>query len=639
VRRGGRVPLLVALVLGDLAAAPLLHAADRPEDLPPVVVTATRIPTPLADLPASVTVITRAEIEARQPASALELLRQVPGLHVERAGGRGSVTSLFTRGADPNYTVVLVDGVKMNDPTNSRGGSFDLSSIDVGLIERIEVLRGPFSAVYGSDALGGVVNIVTREAPPHPSGAVEAGGGRYGWHRVATSGGGRLSRADLAVSAVYEDEGEPVRGNAFRDAAVHARGGVALGARSHLGLVTRYAGTHAASFPDDSGGPDLAVRRAVDRRDADEVTIGLTPSVAVRPWLDVEAQATFYRRTERFASPGVAPGVRDPFGIPPNRDETRFRRETVTASVVAQPRDTVRAAGGVDVQLEQGRSAGTLRVQGAPLPTRFALERETWAPFAELRVTPLRSLVVHAGARVDVPSAFAAEVSPRLGAQYTFDSSGTTLRGSWGRGFKLPSFFALGNPIVGNPRLVPETGWSGELGASQPLWGGRLVAAVTPFWSRYEHAVDFDEGPPPRLVNRAGVRAAGVELTADAEPAPALGIGAHATYTATDIEGTVEELRSRPEWTGGIAARWTVRTGLSVGVDLAYVGTVLDSSIPTGDRVLDDYVELDAAVRWAVADGVSIWLAVTNLLDTERERAIGFPAPGVWPQAGMRFTF
>src|SRR5262245_11887033 len=156
----------------------------------PVVVTATVAPTPLGRTTAPVTVISREQIAAQQVESVTELLRQVPGVHIDQAGARGSVSSVYTRGSDPNFTAVLIDGIKVNDPTNSRGGSFDFSTLSTDNIERIEIVRGPLSAVYGSDALGGVINIITRRGAGAPSASAEMAAGRFDHYRALLQTGG-----------------------------------------------------------------------------------------------------------------------------------------------------------------------------------------------------------------------------------------------------------------------------------------------------------------------------------------------------------------------------------------------------------------------------------------------------------------
>ena len=170
----------------------LLAAANAGANVPivaepaPVIVTGSRVATRLEDLAANVTVLDREYFDVEKPARLADVLRRVAGIHVDSVGGRGGTGSLYMRGADPNYTLVLVDGVRVNDPTNARGGSFDFSTLDIADVERVEIARGPYSAVYGGDALGGVINIVTRRAPQERAHAsLDATAGAYDPREVA----------------------------------------------------------------------------------------------------------------------------------------------------------------------------------------------------------------------------------------------------------------------------------------------------------------------------------------------------------------------------------------------------------------------------------------------------------------------
>ena len=148
----------------DIFLSGAMAASALPAPQPEIVVTGSRVATTPDDIAANVTVLEREDFDVEKPAKLADVLRRVAGVHVDQVGGRGGTGSLYLRGADPNYTLVLVDGVRVNDPTNARGGSFDFSTLDVADVERVEIARGPYSAVYGGDALAGVINIVTRHA-------------------------------------------------------------------------------------------------------------------------------------------------------------------------------------------------------------------------------------------------------------------------------------------------------------------------------------------------------------------------------------------------------------------------------------------------------------------------------------------
>jgi outer membrane cobalamin receptor len=583
-------------------------------------------------------VITREQIEAQQAPSVIELLRQVPGVHIDQTGARGSVSSVYTRGGDPNFTVVLIDGVKVNDPTNSRGGSFDFSTLNTEDIERIEIVRGPLSAVHGSDAMSGVINIITRQGTTTATRHLELTGGRYEYWRAMAQAQGMVGVMDYAVSGSYVDTGEPVEGSAFKNGTLYANIGVPPTDNMELRWLVRYATSDTAAFPDDSGGPQFAVLRQVERRDIQELTLGVTFTHAPLPWWEYQFQFGLYDRQEDIDSPGVAPGVRNPFGIPPSATNNDFERYEFTLRHLLQVVKGLQLALGAQAQFEAGRITGSLDFGGFPVPTSFSLTRDIWAPFFEVQVSVVPGLLLQGGVRVDVPEGFDTEVSPRFGASYAIAATGTTVRASWGEGFKLPSFFSLGHPIVGNADLQPETSQSVDAGITQALWGKRLTISVMYFSNEFTDLIDFDE-VLNLLVNRSKVTTEGVEMSLSLAPVSYLNVLAHLTYLKSDIKGTNEPLRNRPEWRGGFSIRWRPLTKLDVLLKALFVGEVQDSSIPTGDVTLDPYARVDLAVHWTVNSTLAVQLAVENLFDADYEEFVGFPAPGINPRLGVRIRF
>src|ERR1700759_2303093 len=203
-------PSAPALVCGLLLLLPRTAGAQS-ENTEHVIVTGTRLVGQDSD--SNVSVIDAGTIAARDPAVAVELLRDLPGVFVQQWGGRGSVVSLFPRGAKPNFTLVLLDGVKANDPTNPRGGSYDFSTLDVADIDHVEMVRGPASAIYGSDAVGGVINIVTRHGGAQTQAGLDAQGGSLGFLRAEGHVGGPIGDATGNLGLSYRDSGVVEGGN------------------------------------------------------------------------------------------------------------------------------------------------------------------------------------------------------------------------------------------------------------------------------------------------------------------------------------------------------------------------------------------------------------------------------------------
>ena len=219
------------------------------------------------------------------------------------------------------------------------------------------------------------------------------------------------------------------------------------------------------------------------------------------------------------------------------------------------------------------------------------------------------------------------ETTGKVGAVYALANGTTRLRANWGTGFKLPSFFALGSPLVGEPNLRPETSSSLDAGLAQLLLAGAAEVSVTLFDNTYEDLIDFDPDTF-RNVNRDEVTTRGVELAGSWSVSPDLRLRAHATYADIEVKDSDRELLQRPDWRGGAALRWAPAKDWLLDLDWLYVGNVLDSSIPTGSLELDAWSRVDLRLGWLATPRLRVALAVDNLLDGDYEEAVGFPAAG-----------
>jgi outer membrane cobalamin receptor len=617
-----------ALTCLACACLPCVGAQASEGALETIVVTGTRLADASTVATGFTSVIDRATIDARNDASVLDLLRSTPGIHVSQPGGRGSVSSVFVQGAEPNFTVVLVDGVKVNDPNNTRGGSFDFATLNLSEIERIEVARGGQSSIYGSDGLSGVINIITRLPSAEPSLTVDVEAGDEGYSRLAAHGTVALGeRTQIAAGASTVDDGDAVQGNSLEASTI----GVRL---RHTGdasydMSVRFADSEGTTFPEDSGGPQYAVLREVDERDHEQLSASLGVSVPVMADVELNLLAAYLDQETSLFSPGVAPGVRTP--VPPNRSKADLDRANLTAYARWQASSEILVTGGFDYQREDGEQVGSVELfPGFGLPTDFQLDRETTGAFAELMYRPKSAISLSASLRRDDPDDQSGETTARLGVQYELGD--TRLFAHWGEGFKLPSFFALGHALVGNPNLRPETSrnWSAGIAyAPNEAW----LVEVSVFDNQFEDLIDFDFDLFTN-VNRNQVDTQGVEVHARWDVSSAATVTAHATYVDIDAVGT--KLRQRPDWRGGLNLSWRISDRWHADVGWLHSGDVFDSAIPTGPRIVDGYHRVDANITWSPIDHLDFWLAVDNATDESYEEAIGFTAPGARARLGIR---
>jgi outer membrane cobalamin receptor len=582
-------------------------------------------------------VLDRATIERLGLQSLADALQLFGGVSTDSSGAGGRRGSVYLRAADPNHTAIFIDGVRVNDPTNARGGSVDLNAIALASIERIEVVRGPLSPIHGSDAMAGAIYITTRGmGEPHDA-ALELSSDIDESHGGAVQMRAESGRVTARVSSfarrVVDPDGRGrrqgrglnVQFETTRDSAVEAS------------LNLRYTHDDLAGFPDDSGGDRYAVIRTLESRLHQDWSAGAALRWTPSGQNIVQLQASWFGLREDVESPGVAPGARDPFGIPPQSGWNRFERYTAQGYWQHRASADLELLAGLEATHEAARNRDVLRFGDAVATSSYDDARVVLAPFAEARYSPAASLGLQLQLRGDWIDGEQWRASPRLAASYRLSDAATVVQIAWGRAFKSPSFFALGNAIVGNPTLKSESSETAELrllhAGFDDRWSGRWSA----FRTRYEDLIDFDPGPPPRLVNRSAVTVTGAE----AELALALSEGyrlhAHVSYADADVHGNTQPLRNRPEWTGGIVLDTRIRHDLTFALTVQATGKALDSSIPTGDRWLGSYARADLSLLWTPAPAVQIAFTLSNATGSDYEQSIGQPTSELQPSFTARW--
>jgi iron complex outermembrane receptor protein/vitamin B12 transporter len=625
-----RFIILLLVFTGHVAIATSSNIDS--ESIETIVVTASRLELSKTSVTPSADVITSEQIEERNPASATELLRQFSGVNVTQQGGRGGVTSVVVRGGESNFTVVLIDGVKVNDSTNTRGGSYNFSNLDLSNVTRVELVRGPLSSLYGSDALAGVINIITTDKEPGGRLWIQAGSDEF------LSASGHFSKqfgatlASLNLHAVQDDA--DIEGASYEDWGLSGDLRSELGDRSSALVMFRYQQSQSTSYPEDSGGSEFAEIRDVDNRESSETHLRLAWDYTLSGGWQFNAAGSRYERDESFSSPGIAPALFS--GVPPNSADTEFSRDQIVATLKRRFGEAAAFAVGAEWQSESGNSIGVLDL-GFPVPTDFQLERNTNSAFSEISVSA-GPLTVQGGLRWDDVDSIHNETTARIGVLYQLSDGRSDLRANWGQGFKAPSFFALAHPLVGNPALRSEFANSVDLIFIRRLAREGSELRLGLYKNEYKDLIDFD----PDLftnVNRSKVVIQGFELDLALSLNERLDLQGHLTYSDSDIRDSDAELRGWPNWRGGIIVDWMVNERWRLLSSFLILSEFFESSIPTGSVLLDGYERVDVSATWQACGKLSMQFAIDNLLDSEYQEAVGFPAAGIRGRIGVRYVF
>lgn len=597
-----------------------------------LVVTGTHLPIQSNRLSSIVTVISLDDLVFSGDAHVVDALRSVEGLHVTQPGGPGGVSSLFLRGAEANFTTVLVDGVKFNNSNNTRGGSFDFSTLAISDVERIEIVRGPQSAIYGSDALAGVVNIVSR-APMESGGRGAIAYGQKGFLHADFSGSVQVTdRAYFSGGLSSTEDSGSVSGSDYQTETAWATYRGAAGSSTRYQLNVRAARSTQASFPEDSGGPLLAVMQETDAEEFDDLSLSAKLTHAWNSHWESLFLVSHYQRDDLTDSPGVADGVRN--GVPPNRFDSGLKRSRVQLANRYVKNGFAFSFGG-DFQSEEGHSTGELEAfPGFLIPAAYKIQRDVLGLYVDAILTLSENLQLLVAVRQDDPDTLAAQISPSAGLIWASDNDRTVVRFNWAKGFKLPSFFALASPLVGNPSLNEERVTGTDLAVTQRIGDGVSVN-ITVFDSQYEDLVDFDSDAFIN-VNRSRVNIRGVESSLSWSLSNSTHLRAHATYTDIDVL-PFGKLRQRPDFRAGFTLNHHHRDTVNFNLNLLHVEETFDSSVPTGDLTIDGYTRVDLATHWQLSKRLNLSLAIDNVLNEKYVEAIGFPAAGSMIRLGLGF--
>jgi vitamin B12 transporter len=626
----------ILCVLSLLAPFSVLAQTEPVGMAPDVVVTADRYPVSPEKVTGSVTVIMNEEMQRRQLRTVTDVLRSVPGVSVQQSGGPGTQTSVFIRGANSNHTLVLIDGVNVSDPS-SPNGAVDFAHFLTENLDRIEVVRGPMSTLYGSQAIGGVINMVTKAGNGPMSGAAftelgtrlqtNSGGfvrgseGRFNYNITVA---GTYAPNDTIVPARFTPPGGFVDSDPYRNITAASQLGFEINDNTNVTWFSRYIDTQVkfdqVGLEDPNAGEFS--QQFFNRVEFD----GSYLDGRWKPVVGV-SYTSIYRHDQDF------PSLQNPL---PFAQDSYFNGRRLQGDVknLFAITEQFEVIAGIDYD----RSWAYSNADGA----------QGWGTMAQagfygqVRGTFFNDLNLNLGGRVDVNDTYGTVSTWRAGAAYLFRPTDTKLKASYGTAFKAPSLFELygtGFFCAGNRNLQPELSRGYEAGVEQGLYNGKVTAGITYFFNTYNNLVQC---PPPftSLQNVANAQSEGFETFVQAKPFSWLDVNFEYTYTiARNVDANVPLVR-RPQDMFNVRGEVRPWDDVRFGFGVTQVSNRYDFNAVTGAIMQPaPYTLLRFTAAYDVIKSVQLFARAENVLNRVYEEPEGFQAPYFQAFFGMKARF
>jgi len=606
---------------GGWAAGSNPDPAARLEE---IVVTASRMEEPLRRAPESITLIGAREIERSGKQTVIDVLRTVPGLSIQQSGTVGGEAYIHMRGTNNAHTLILVDGVRIGDPVYF-DGKISIADFPADNVERIEVVRGNQGVLYGSDAIGGVINIITKKGKGKPRWTLGAEGGSYETFRERLAFSGAWDRFDLAaavsrldskgVSKADEDLGNREQ-DYYHDTAVSAKFNARLTDASRAGVSAVHTRSKMDYDSDALMTGNLVDADVVQNVDITTVS-GHFEQDITDAWRQTVKLGLTQTKREYFRDGGLFDG----------RYSGRIGFASWQHNVFIADRDTVTA--GFDFQHEQGDSAAPW----GDLPEQIA---RTKSVFLQNQWTQVRNLEVTLGVRHDDHQAVGGETTYKGGAAYLVEKTGTKFRASYGTGFRAPSLYQLFDPTYGNPGLKPEKSRGWDAGIDQSLFQDRLTLNVTYFRNDLTELIVYDF-TASRYKNVETAKTSGWETALSWRPLAWLGFDANYTYTETLNEMTRKEMTYRPRHMAQASVRVRPIPKLNVNLQVQYVGRRYRDDANTAE--MPAYTLANAAVTYDWTDRLQLTARVDNLANVRYNTVYQYGEPRLGVYGGIKITY
>ncbi len=661
MKKSGWWALVGVLMIWAVAEADTEGSKEKPvTTLKEVVVSVTQTETTLDKVGGNaVTVITAREIEEKKTHSLVDILKTVPGVTISSTGGMGTQTSVSLRGADSKNTLVLIDGVMLNDPSSANRDT-NLGNISLDHVERIEVVRGAMSVMYGSNATAGVINIITRKGTKDPELTISAEGGSYGTWKIGGSASGATEKTHFSVSASgltregysiadKDNDRIPQSGNTdekdgYKNLTLSGKAGLDINENFKMSASLRYVNAE-VDLDDYEGGYS-----------GDNIASSWVPDPVTGAWVNTlvaQPDGPTRKRTESETLTGQV-GVtnllaggrlesilsykfsRSDRQAYDNNDDPWYDYKGDTDDLSWQGNldfENSLLSFGIGYFLEGMESLSSSVNQ---------VDTHTLSGWVQDQIFWGENLTLIAGVRVDDHEAFGRKATFRIAPSYDIPGTGTLLKAGLGTGFRSPSLYELFSDY-GNPDLEPEESLGWDLGIEQRLLGDNVRLGLTYFDMDFKNRIGYDFAISRYNQLDGTTETSGVEVFADWMPVEDLTLGLFYTYTHTrDPEG--RRLARRPLNQVGVNAAYRFLEKWRVGMDAKWVDQ-RDESVYAMDKdglpveTLDDYMVVNVTGSCDVTDRFQVFARVENLFDEYYEEAFSYATPGLSGYLGVKWRW
>jgi vitamin B12 transporter len=606
-----------------------------------VVISATKTQTSSLELASSITVIDSAEIANRNSGSVFELLKNEYGISFTQQGGAGSLSNIYIRGGNSSHTLVLLDGIEINLPSDP-SNVYDFANLTTDNIERIEILRGPQSTLYGSNSLAGVINIITRKGIGSPNFSINAEGGSYKTYKSTLGMNGNVEKFNYSVtlgrsesegfSAASEKYGNTEK-DGYRKDNISARFGYDFGDEAGINLFINYLNS-TADYDQMGGvfGDDPTY--VFDQEEFSfhgEGKLNLfegkwKPKFGISHFRNIRKYSFDFSEFNAASSHSSYDGQK--IKIDWQNNLYLIDNHQITLGLDYEKNTTISEYHYTsDFYLESIFPKKESDISGIFLQDQFKIGQNFFGT---------------AGFRLDVHDKFGSAFTFRIAPAFIIWTTGTKIKATLGTGFNAPSLFYLYDPAYGNPNLNPEKSLGFDAGIEQYFWQESVLLGLTYFQNDYKDLFGFDNNF--KTINVKKAKTKGIEVYANSRLSNVLDIKMNYTYTdakdkSDNVPNTDKKLLRRPEHKAALFVSYSPIYRTNINAELIYVGKREDMNFSLYERVeLKSYLITNLAAHYDITNFLRLNIHIENLFDTKYEEVYGYATPGFSVYGGVQLS-